>query len=134
MSENGPIEEAPMCFACGQSNPIGLKIQFTLSNGHVTANFTPNENHVGYQNTVHGGIIFAALDDVMANVLYLQNIKAHTARCEVRYRQALKVGQTINLLGCIEKERRRLFVMRGEARLAEDNTLMADSEASFIRL
>ena len=134
MSKNSPIEEAPMCFACGQSNPIGLKIKFTLSDGQVTANFTPNENHVGYRNTVHGGIIFAALDDVMANVLYLRNIKAHTARCQVRYRQALKVGQTVKLLGRIEKERRSLFVMKGEARLAQDNTLVADSEARFMRL
>lgn len=132
MASDRPIESAPMCFACGAENPIGLRINFTLHDGRVSASFTANENHVGYENTVHGGIIYAALDDVMANVLYLQNLKAHTARCEIRYRQPLEVGQPINLTGWIENQRRRLVVLRGEARLAASNVLVADAEASFM--
>jgi acyl-CoA thioesterase FadM len=67
----------------------------------------------------------------MANVLYLQNIKAHTARCEIRYRQALAVGDRIFLRGWIDNRRKRLVVLKGEARLA-DGTLIADAEASFM--
>ena len=133
MSTDVNIEEALMCFACGPENPIGLRIRFTLHDGEVTAEFTANENHVGYENTVHGGIIYSALDDVMANVLYLQNVKAHTARCEIRYRRPLEVGQTIRLRGWIESERRRLVVLKGEARLAEGDELVADAEASFMK-
>jgi acyl-coenzyme A thioesterase PaaI-like protein len=121
-----------MCFACGPDNPIGLQIRFAMTEGVCTGEFTAGDNHVGYENTVHGGIVFSALDDVMANVLYLQNIKAHTARCEIRYRQALEVGQTIALRGWIEKERRRLVQLRGEARLVSDDSLVADCEASFM--
>jgi acyl-coenzyme A thioesterase PaaI-like protein len=126
------IEAAPMCFACGTDNPIGLQIKFELADDRCTGQFTANENHVGFENTVHGGIIFSALDDVMANTLYLQNLKAHTARCEIRYRQALEVGQTINLVGWIESKRRRLIVLKGEARLEDGDTLVADCEASFM--
>lgn len=122
-----------MCFACGPENPVGLRIRFTLEDGEVTAEFTANENHVGYENTVHGGIIYSALDDVMANVLYLQNIKAHTARCEIRYRRPLEVGRKIRLRGWIENERRRLVVLKGEARLADSDELVADAEASFMK-
>ncbi len=125
-------EAATMCFACGPDNPIGLRIRFQLEDGKCTGVFTPEETHVGYRNTVHGGIIYSALDDVMANVLYLQDMKAHTARCEIRYRRALEVGQTINLSGWIEKERRRLIVLRGEARTAGDDDLIADCAASFM--
>jgi acyl-coenzyme A thioesterase PaaI-like protein len=121
-----------MCFACGSDNPIGLRIRFTLADERVTASFTPGENHVGYANTVHGGIIYSALDDVMANCLYLQNIKAHTARCEIRYRQPLQVGQTINLAGWIETRKRRLVILRSEARLVDGDSLIADCEASFM--
>ena len=81
---------------------------------------------------MHGGIIYSALDDVIANVLYLQDIKAHTAKCEIRYRTALEVGQTINLTRWIEQERRRLVVLKGEARTATDDVLVADCEASFM--
>ena len=132
MSDEAQIEEAPMCFACGQDNPVGLKIKFELNEDQVTAEFTPNENHVGFRNTVHGGIIYSALDDVMANVLYLQNRKAHTARCEIRYRQALETGQTVRLKGWVENERRRLVVLKGEMRLAGTDALVADAEASFM--
>lgn len=130
---NGSLAaSAMMCFACGPDNPIGLQISFKMHDGKCTGVFTPGENHVGYANTVHGGIIYSALDDVMANVLYLQDIKAHTARCEIRYRKALEVGQTISLTGWIEQERRRLVVLKGEARTAADNILIADCEASFM--
>jgi acyl-coenzyme A thioesterase PaaI-like protein len=133
LGDNVAIEAATMCFACGPDNPIGLQIRYSLDDGVCTGEFTPGENHVGYKNTVHGGIIFSALDDVMANVLYLQDIKAHTARCEIRYRAALEVGQEIRLRGWIENERRRLIVLRGEARLARDDSVVADCEASFMR-
>jgi acyl-coenzyme A thioesterase PaaI-like protein len=132
VADDNSIEAAPMCFACGPNNPVGLRIRFALNDGRVTAQFTANENHVGFENTVHGGIIYSALDDVMANVLYLQNRKAHTARCEIRYRRALEVGQTINLTGWIDNERRRLIVLKGEARLAASDELVADAEASFM--
>ncbi len=122
-----------MCFACGTENPIGLGIRFSMDDeGQCHGDFVPGENHVGYQNTVHGGIIFAALDDVMANVLYLNNRKAHTARCEVRYRRALEVGQGVHLKGWVEAERRRMITMRGEARLQDGGELVADCEAKFM--
>jgi len=133
MTDDAQIEAAPMCFACGMDNPIGLRIKFELNEDRCTAEFTANENHVGFENTVHGGIIYSMLDDVMANCLYLQNIKAHTARCEIRYRKALEVGSKVNLTGWIETERRRLVVLKGEARLAADDSLVADAEASFMR-
>ena len=132
MGNDVAIEAATMCFACGPDNPIGLRISFELKDGFCTGEFTAGEIHVGYENIVHGGIIFSALDDVMANVLYLQNIKAHTARCEIRYRKALEVGQAVKLRGWIENERRRLIVLKGEARLASDDSVVADCEASFM--
>jgi len=133
MEKEPDIEAAPMCFACGSENPIGLNIRFTLDDqGRCIGRFVANENHVGFRNTVHGGIIFSALDDVMANVLYLQRRKAHTARCEIRYRRALEVGQEIELLGWIEQERRRLIQLKGEARLTGTGEIVADCEASFM--
>ena len=127
-----PVEEANMCFACGKENPIGLKIDFTVDGDTCTGEFTGTENHVGWNDTIHGGIVYSALDDVTANVLYRQGRKAHTAKCEVRYRQPLFVGETIKLKGWIEKERGRLIVLKGEARRVSDDMLIADCEASFM--
>lgn len=126
------MEAATMCFACGKDNPIGLRIEFHYDGDVCRAEFTPNENHVGWEDTVHGGIIYSALDDVTANVLYRQGRKAHTARCEVRYREPLRVGETISLKGWIEKERGRLVVLRGSAVRIADSAVVADCEASFM--
>jgi acyl-coenzyme A thioesterase PaaI-like protein len=126
------IEAATMCFACGHENPIGLHIKFSFDGEACTAVFTPNQNHVGWEDTVHGGIIYSALDDVTANVLYKQGRKAHTAKSEIRYRQALRVGETIKLTGWIEREKGRLVVLKGEARRESDDSLVADCETSFM--
>ena len=132
MTNDDTIEAATMCFACGPDNPIGLKIDFTVDGDSCTGKFTPTENHVGFQDTVHGGIIFSCLDDAMANVLYHQKRKAHTAKCEIRYRKALQVGKPVKLRGWIESERRRLIILKSEIRLEEDESLVAEAEASFI--
>jgi acyl-coenzyme A thioesterase PaaI-like protein len=126
------MEAATMCFACGKDNPIGLQITFLVEGNECNAEFTPNENHVGWEDTVHGGIIYSALDDVTANVLYQQKRKAHTARCEIRYRRAARVGETLLLKGWIEKEKGRLVLLKGEARRKLDDVVVADCEAKFM--
>ena len=126
------LEAATMCFACGKDNPIGLQIVFHVEGDQCTAEFTPNENHVGWEDTVHGGILYSALDDVTANVLYQQKRKAHTARCEIRYRQPARVGEPLLLKGWIEKEKGRLVVLKGEVRRKSDKVVVADCEARFM--
>jgi acyl-coenzyme A thioesterase PaaI-like protein len=132
LEDNPLLGTATRCFACGPENPIGLKIAFRIEDGICRGQFTPGKYHVGFNDTVHGGIIFSALDDVMANLLYLQGIKAYTAKCEIRYRQALRVGQAIDLSARIESERRRLVSLKGEARLAGSGDLIADTNAAFM--
>lgn len=131
MSE-AELESATMCFACGKDNPIGLQIEFHVDGDVCTAEFTPGPNHVGWEDTVHGGIIYSALDDVTANVLYKNRRKAHTARCEIRYRQPARVGERLALKGWIEKEKGRLVVLKGEARRMADGATVADCEARFM--
>ena len=122
-----------MCFACGPDNPIGLGIVFTVDDDEIcSAVFTPGPNHLSWEDTVHGGIIYTALDDVTANIMYQQGRKAHTARCEVRYRQPSRVGEKLKLKGWIDNERRRLVILRAEVRRAVDDVLVADCESSFM--
>ncbi len=130
--ENKPVEDAGMCFACGKDNPVGLRIDFEVAGDTCTAEFTPGENHVGWHDTVHGGIIFAALDDVTANVLYQTGRKAHTARSEIRYRARSRVGETLVLKGWIETQKGRLVVLKGEASRKSDGMVVADCESRFM--
>ena len=129
---SSPVENATMCFACGVDNPIGLKIRFAMDGEVCRAEFTPGPEHVGWEDTIHGGIVYSALDDVTANVLYLTGRKAHTARSEIRYRQPSRVGETLVLSGWVERETGRLVILKGEARRKSDEALIADCESAFM--
>ena len=123
------------CFVCGPDNPIGLKIKFTIDDDDICrGHFTSMENHVGYQNTTHGGIIFSLLDDVMANWLFLKNQVAQTAQCDLRYRQVLPVDEPVILEGWCEKQRSRVAFMKGQVILASNSTIVAESSAKFMLL
>ena len=60
--------DANNCFVCGPTNPVGLQIDFRMDGDVCRAAFTPGENHVGWENMLHGGIMYSALDDVMDTV------------------------------------------------------------------
>ena len=133
MSNPRQVDDAPMCFGCGPDNPVGLQLRFSLdADGRCTAVFTGTENHVGYDNIIHGGIIFTALDDVMSNALYLRNRKALTTSAAIRYRKPLHVGQAVELFGWIESERILLVELQGEVRLQDGGDLIADATATFM--
>ena len=111
---------ARTCFVCGPANPIGLHLVFRLENGACVSEFTPGENHLGYPGVVHGGMIYSALDDVMANWLYLRGARAYTARCEIRYREPAAPGETLHLMGRPTARRRKFVELEGIATRASD--------------
>ena len=53
------------CFACGQNNPIGLKLRLYVENGHVTADFIPREELCGFSRMLHGGISSCLIDEAL---------------------------------------------------------------------
>ncbi len=132
MSEERGRPDANHCFVCGPDNPHGLRIKYWMEGDLCRASFTPGNDYVGYDEMTHGGIIFSALDDVMANWLFLQGARAHTAKCEIRYRKPVPIGTRIELTGRLIKRKGRVAVMAGEARRAADNDLVADARASFM--
>ena len=134
MTQERIRSDANHCFVCGPTNSQGLRIEFRLDGGVCRAAFVPGEHHVGWDQTVHGGIIFCALDDVMANWLFLQGVRAHTAKCEIRYRQPVVVGTEIELEGRLLKRKGPLAVMQGTATRIGDDEVVADAQASFMIL
>lgn len=120
------------CFVCGPGNNIGLKIKFKLEDNVVRAEFTPGEMHCGFDEVTHGGIIFSVLDDVMANWIYLNGIRAYTAKCDIRYKGSLPIGTRVLLEGHCIKQRGRLIIMEGKMYRAESGELVAETEASFM--
>lgn len=133
MNEQRIRSDANRCFVCGPGNPRGLRLLFNIDDQDVCrSEFTPGSDHVGYDSMTHGGILYCALDDVMANWLFLKGSRAHTARCEVRYRQALKTGTTVLLEGRLIKRKGKVAFMQGLALKASDLSVVAEADASFM--
>jgi acyl-coenzyme A thioesterase PaaI-like protein len=125
--------DANRCFVCGPGNPVGLRLSFRLDDQDVCrSEFTPGPDHGGYDQLTHGGIVFSALDDVMANWMFLKGVRAHTARCEIRYRQPLAIGTRVLLEGRLVRQKGKVAFLEGRMLKAEDGSLVAETEASFM--
>ncbi|MEM7466825.1 MAG: PaaI family thioesterase [Pseudomonadota bacterium] len=132
MEDNSSRSDADNCFVCGTKNPIGLKIVFQYNDGQCVGEFTPQANHVGFDGVVHGGIIFSALDDVMANWLYLQGGRGFTAKCEIRYREPLPVGVTVRLTCELQQRKRQLLQLHSKAVRVDNDTVVAEADGRFM--
>lgn len=125
-------DNASHCFVCGPQNSIGLQLTFRLDDNVCRGEFTPAAHHCGYDGITHGGIIFSALDDVMANWIVLQGQHAFTAKVDLRYKDALPTGTPVRLEGHCLKWRGRLFLMRGVMIRIDNEEVVAECEASFM--
>lgn len=127
------LPDANRCFVCGPANPNGLQLRFHIDAEDVCrTKFTPGPDHGGYAQLTHGGIVYSVLDDVMANWLYLKGMRAHTARCEIRYRQPLAIGTPVLLEGRLLRQKGKVAFMQGLLLKADDSSLVAEAEASFV--
>jgi acyl-coenzyme A thioesterase PaaI-like protein len=124
--------EENMCFVCGPENPIGLKLVFWEEGEKYHTRFTPDRRHSSYSGITHGGILTAILDEVMGRLLYVRNLKAATAKMEIRWSRAAQIGETLHIVGWIEEIRGRLVQCAAEAR-NEAGQLIARSNAKFMR-
>jgi len=120
-----------LCFACGEDNPIGLKLKPVYDGEKVRAEFTPGEYHQGWDNAVHGGILYTLLDEVTAYAILCCGIYfGVTAKSEVRFRQVAPINEPIQISAWVTKLTRRLVEIKGVLTL-KDNTVIAEGSSLF---
>ena len=75
------------CFACGQNNPDGMRLKFTLDEARQTfvCKFRLSKRYTGPPGHCHGGIIATILDDAMGKVNKLHHVVALTREMTVEY-------------------------------------------------
>jgi uncharacterized protein (TIGR00369 family) len=121
------LSDNQWCFACGRENPIGLHLEFTKDGDKYVTAFTAGPEHQSYNGVVHGGILSTLLDEAMARYITEQDVKAVTARLDIRYRQATPIGQPLTIAGWVVGKKRNMYEMAGEIRLA-DGTVTAEGK------
>ena len=121
------------CFVCGPGNTSGLRVRFSLdSTGCCRASWTSTADYMGYDGVTHGGILFSLLDDVMANLFFLQGEVCVTAKAQVRFRNPLQIGETVFLESKLDTRRGNLAIIEANATRKHDNKLIASSVGHFI--
>ena len=123
------------CFVCGESNPSGLKLIFHTDGKIVEARFTPAPDHIGFRETVHGGILATVLDEIMVWACAVQTKQwAYCAEFTVRFIQPAKPGEMIRATAELAENRRnKIFEAKGELRTA-DGVLLASASGKYLPL
>ena len=119
------------CFACGDTNPIGMRLHIELGEGTASTTWTPGRDFVGWEDKVHGGLLATLLDEVMAWAPSSYDSWAVTAEMNIRYRSPANPGEELTARAWVEQRRRRIYHVRGEVRGA-DGRLIAQAEGRFL--
>jgi len=131
LSELG-IDFDHWCFACGRLNDAGMHLDFDVSRDRAETQFTPQRQHEGYDGTVHGGIVTALLDETMGWAIFHQGIWGVTARINVTFRQPVRVGEELRVVGEVARKRSRAIETHGTVSRASDGTVLAEADATFL--
>ena len=116
----------PLCFGCGKDHETGLHIRMTaVADLAVEARFTVDEHHQGAPGLAHGGVLAAAVDEVMGASNWLLMAPAVTARLEVDFGAPVPVGQTVHLTAAIVGQSERKVYTVADARTGSGPVLHA---------
>jgi HAD superfamily hydrolase (TIGR01509 family) len=122
---------AGLCFACSQENPIGLRLKPFQDGEKVTAEFTAGRFHQGWDNVVHGGILYTLLDEVTAYAMLCHGIELGvTAKSEIRFKRTAPINEPIRASAWVAKLTKRLVETKGVLTL-KDSTIIADGSFLF---
>ena len=125
------MEDDGFCFACGQNNPIGLKLKFVEIAGRYVAKCVMDKNYQSFNGVLHGGIITTLLDEAMGGYLFHLKQPAYTGKLEVRYRRPTPTGEQLTVSGWIAGRKRNVVEMRSEIALS-DGTITAEATAKMV--
>lgn len=120
-----------LCFACGEDNAIGLKLKPVYDGEKVRAEFIAGEFYQGWNNAVHGGILYTLLDEISAYTILCQGIDfGVTAKSEVRFKQVASINEPLQISAWITRKTKRLIETKGVIAL-KDNTVIAEANMLF---
>src|SRR5947209_8662316 len=115
----GGMRELPhthSCFVCGESNPVGFKLRSETDGRIVRAHFVFRPEHVGFKQTVHGGLTATILDEIMTWACAVQTKRfAYCAELSLRYLQPVRPHEPMLATAeLIANRRGRLFEAKAD--------------------
>lgn len=129
------LDDDQMCFCCGVKNPIGLKLAFeNLPDGHTRTLWRPRQEHQGFKDIIHGGLVATVLDEVMIRMLCHHGISAVTGSLETKLMKPLRVGRDYRFEAWIVKDRGRAVLTEAETFDVASGEKVAWGKATCMRV
>jgi len=123
------------CFGCGETNPIGLQMQFLSDGQRVYSFVTVPPTMAGWDQTVHGGILSTILDEIMGwSVIYLLKKIGVTKSITVDFIKPVRVGKRLTVVGAIEEMHSDRHVMVTGEIYSDEDMLCAKAQGKFVAM
>ena len=120
------------CFVCGEKNPIGLNLFFYTDGDKVFADYTFGEEHVGFKNHIHGGLLSTLLDEIMGWTVYTKmGIMFNTWELKVRFSKALRPGIPIKAVAYFVEDKKRYIIAKGQI-IDKEGNIYAKGEGKYV--
>jgi len=120
------------CFACGQLNVHGLRLELHAADDRCWTEVRLPERFEGWEGIAHGGIVCTLLDEVMAWALIEHDTWGVTARLSVEFRRPVRVGTPIRAEGWTVQARRRLLDTAGRVIDLDTGQELAVATARYV--
>ena len=118
------------CFACCQSNPFGLKMEFYEDGEDVVCLWDSRNEYQSWVNTLHGGIQATLMDEiggwVVSRKLQTTGITSHL---NVKYRNPVPTGVTLEIRARLKEMKRNLAFI--EATISHEGKVCSSAEMIY---
>jgi uncharacterized protein (TIGR00369 family) len=120
------------CFGCGTLNAGGIGLALHVEPGRAWTDVALERRFEGWEGVIHGGILCAILDEVMAWALVGEDNWGVTARMAVDFRRPVGVGTQIRAEGWITRARRRVVDTAGRIVDPATGTVLATATGVYV--
>src|ERR1700704_4178205 len=120
------------CFGCGPLNPEGFRLMFVPGPSGSSVEFVVPERFQSWAGMAHGGITALLLDEAVGWAAWHAGHPGVTGRLQVNYRRPLKLGESVRVVGKVERVRRSLVYASAYVENREDGSRIADATATLM--
>jgi len=113
-------------------NPFSFNLRYEPADANgISATFSGDRKHEGYTGILHGGVISALLDTVMAHCLLAKSIRAVTGELNVRYLEPIATGTTLKIKAWVDAALPPLYHLKATIRV--DDKVVCKGKAKFMQ-
>lgn len=128
------VEYDGRCFGCGPLNHDGLSMTFLPSadGTSVCDAYVVPDRFQSWKGVVHGGIVALILDEAVGWAAWHAGHPGVTGKLEVRFRQPLRLGEQVRVVGRVDEVRRSLVRCTAWIDRAADGVRIAEATSTLM--